>query len=109
LPPKRNQQVINMSAKELIAKYGYTQKAVAEKIGVSSNSLNNCLRRGNLSQRTIHKIAEAIGADLEEFDDYNGSTSSDDDTPLYPEGTIDLGYVTLNGRQYRQLFVPAMT
>lgn len=97
-----------MSAKELIAKYGYTQKAVAEKIGVSSNSLNNCLRRGNLSSRTIHKIAEAIGADISEFDGYESFADNDDERSPYPEGTIDLGYVTLNGRQYRQLFVPAM-
>lgn len=92
-----------MNAKELIAKYGLTQREVAERMGVTLGSFNNTIRRGTMTPRTLHRMATAIGCDISEFDGYESSV---DETPLYPEGTIDLGYVTMNGKRYRQIFVP---
>ena len=96
-----------MIVKEVIKQYGYTQKEVAEKIGTTQSSLRTCFGRGRMSSRMLHKIADAIGCDYKEFfADEPDRSSSSDEYPLYPEGTIDLGYVTLNGQRYRQLFIP---
>ena len=98
-----------MQVKKVIKQYGWTQEKLAEKIGTTQSSLSTCLNRGSMSQRMLHKIAEAIGCDYNEFfADEPERSSSSDEYPLYPEGTIDLGYVTLNGQTYRQLFIPAM-
>jgi len=99
-----------MTVNDIIKKYGFDHGTLAEKMGVTRANISNTLRRGTMTPRTLHRIADAIGCDYSELEEVAmPSSSSDDETPLYPEGTIDLGYVTLNGRQYRQLFVPAMT
>lgn len=56
-----------MDVKKIIRRHGFTINAVAERIGVTGGSLGNCIRRGSPTPTTLHRIADAIGADYSEF------------------------------------------
>ena len=119
-----------MEIKKVIKRHGYTQRDVAEKIGVSASSLNNCIRLQSISPKVLHKIADAIGADYSEFFEdeapmreqlrvereqlelkrlrlQHKMNKSPDMIPVAALGnTIEGSVITLGGRRYKQVFIP---
>jgi transcriptional regulator with XRE-family HTH domain len=53
-------------AKKVLEDYGYTQKALAEKLGVSEMSTHVYVRK-NPTLKSIGRMADALGADMIEF------------------------------------------
>ena len=53
--------------KDVLKKYGITQIALAERLGINRVSLNATLNNPNIKLSTLDKIADAIGCDLTEF------------------------------------------
>ena len=119
-----------MEIKKVIKRHGFTQKDVAERIGVSSPSLNNCIRLQSISPKVLRKIADVIGADYSEFFEdevpmreqlqmererlevkrlrlqHKMSKSPDMISVSALGNTIEGGIVTLGGRRYKQMFIP---
>jgi len=97
-----------MDIKNVIKKHGFTQKEVAEAMGVSSSSLNNCIRLGSVSPKTLRKIAEVIRADYNEFfaDEQPKKPRQKMIEIHLPENAIDGGIVELGGVKYRQVYYP---
>lgn len=56
-----------MEVKKIIKRHGFTQKQVAEAMGISVNTLNTGIIRGSFSPKRLHHISEIIGADYSEF------------------------------------------
>ena len=53
--------------KDVLKKYGITQIALAERLGINRVSLNATLNNPNIKLSTLYKIADAIGCDVTEF------------------------------------------
>ena len=53
--------------KDVLKKYGITQIALAERLGINRVSLNATLNNPNIKLSTLDKIADAIGCDVTEF------------------------------------------
>ena len=53
--------------KDVLKKYGITQIALAERLGINRVSLNATLNNPNIKLSTLEKIADAIGCDVTEF------------------------------------------
>ena len=53
--------------KDVLKKYGITQIALAERLGINRVSLNATINNPNIKLSTLDKIADAIGCDLTEF------------------------------------------
>lgn len=53
--------------KDVLKKYGITQIALAERLGINRVSLNTTLNNPNIKLSTLDKIADAIGCDVTEF------------------------------------------
>ena len=53
--------------KDVLKKYGITQIALAERLGINRVSLNATLNNQNIKLSTLDKIADAIGCDVTEF------------------------------------------
>ena len=53
--------------KDVLKKYGITQIALAERLGINRVSLNATLNNPNIKLSTLDKIADAIGCDVAEF------------------------------------------
>jgi len=106
--PEIKTNIIHMNIKNIIKKHGFTQKEVAEAMGVSSSSLNNCIRLGSVSPKTLRKIAEVIGADYDEFfaDEQPKKSRQKMIEVHLPENAIDGGIIELGGVKYRQVFYP---
>lgn len=54
------------NARKVLEDYGFTQKKLAEKLGVSEMSTHVFVRK-NPTLKSIGRMAEAIGADMIEF------------------------------------------
>lgn len=53
--------------KDVLKKYGITQIALAERLGINRVSLNATINNPNIKLSTLDKIADAIGCDVTEF------------------------------------------
>ena len=53
--------------KDVLKKYGITQIALAERLGINRVSLNATLNNPNIKLSTLDKIADSIGCDVTEF------------------------------------------
>ena len=53
--------------KDVLKKYGITQIALAERLGINRVSLNATLNNPNIKLSTLDKIADAIGCDVTKF------------------------------------------
>ena len=53
-------------ARKVLKDYGYTQKALAEKLGVSEMSTHVYVKK-NPTLKSIVRMSEALGADMVEF------------------------------------------
>ena len=53
--------------KDVLKKYGITQIALSERLGINRVSLNATINNPNIKLSTLDKIADAIGCDLTEF------------------------------------------
>ena len=53
--------------KDVLKKYGITQIALAERLGINRVSLNATLNNPNIKLSTLDKISDAIGCDVTEF------------------------------------------
>ena len=53
--------------KDVLKKYGITQIALAERLGINRVSLNATLNNQNIKLSTLEKIADTIGCDVTEF------------------------------------------
>ena len=53
--------------KDVLKKYGITQIALDERLGINRVSLNATLNNPNIKLSTLDKIADAIGCDVTEF------------------------------------------
>lgn len=94
-----------MIVKDVIKRHGFLIKNVAEMIGVSPDSLSQTIRKGCTKPATLHKIAEAIGADYSEFFE-DEHRRIEDRRFSEREGAIDGGMIRIGGRLYHQYFVP---
>ncbi len=56
-----------MEVRKVIKRHGFTQKQVAEAMGVKSGIITAGVARGSFSPNRLHRIAEIIGADYAEF------------------------------------------
>lgn len=56
-----------MDIKLIIRRHGYTIADAAERMGVSAGSLSATIRRGTPTPKTLHRLADAIGCDYDEF------------------------------------------
>ena len=99
-----------MNIKDVIKKHGYTQRQVAEMIGVNPGNFSTLvnMRKSSPTPKTLHKIAEAIGADYEEFfaDEQPKQMHRKTVEVLLPDGAIDGGIIELAGQKFRQVFYP---
>ena len=117
-----------MEIKKVFKRHGFTQAQVAERMGITRGALASCISRGTPTPTTLHRIAEAIGADYSEFfeDEEYGehlligheqraikqlrSQIREKSTDVIPasalEGTIEGGIIILGGRRYKQIFIP---
>ena len=119
-----------MDVKKVFKRYGFTQAQVAERMGITRSALASCISRGKPLPTTLHRIADAIGADYTEFFEDEVSEldrmeverrqlelnrlrlqhklgKAPDVEPTFTiDGAIDGGIITLKGRRYKQVFVP---
>jgi len=94
-----------MIVKEVIRRHGFLIKNIAPMIGKSPASLSQCIRMGSIKPDTLHKIAEAIGCDYNEF--FEDERRDPEDRRFSErEGAIDGGMIRIGGRLYHQYFVP---
>ena len=56
-----------MDIKSIIRRHGYSIADAAERMGVSSGSLSATIRRGTPTPKTLHRLADAIGCEYDEF------------------------------------------
>ena len=96
-----------MDVKSVIKRHGYSLKDVALRLGIKPHSLASNVRRGTVSSTTLHRIADAIGADYSEFfeDETIVRTKKMQGVTL-PATAIESGTVKLNGLRYRVIFIP---
>jgi transcriptional regulator with XRE-family HTH domain len=94
-----------MQVKEVIKRHGFLIKDVAAMIGVSPDSLSQSSRKGCTKPATLHKIADAIGADYNEFFE-DEQRDTEDRRFSEREGAVDGGLIRIGGRLYHQYFVP---
>jgi transcriptional regulator with XRE-family HTH domain len=121
-----------MEVIKIIKRHGFTQKEVAEKMGIRQNTLSELInmRHSKPTPKTLRKIAEIIGADYSEFFEdevpmrdqlrvereqlelkrlrlQHKISKLPDMVPVAAlDKAIDGGTVTLDGRRYRQMFIP---
>jgi transcriptional regulator with XRE-family HTH domain len=121
-----------MDVKGVIKRHGFTQTEVAEKIGIRQSGLSRLInmRHSKPTPKTLRKIAEIIGADYSEFFEdevpmrdqlrvereqlelkrlrlQHKMSKSPDMIPVAAlDNAIDVGFITLDGRRYKQLFIP---
>jgi len=121
-----------MEVIKIIKRHGFTQKEVAEKMGIRQNTLSELInmRHSKPTPKTLRKIAEIIGADYSEFFEdevpmrdqlrvereqlelkrlrlQHKMSKSPDMIPVAAlDNAIDVGFITLDGRRYKQLFIP---
>lgn len=99
-----------MNVKSVIKKKGFTIVKVASMMTskngkpVSDGSLNRAITK-NPTVETLRQIAEVIGANINEFFE-DELPKKDESSALSLEGMIDSGIIELDGKKYRQLFVP---
>ena len=68
--------------KDVLKKYGITQIALAERLGINRVSLNATLNNPNIKLSTLDKIADAIGCDVTEF--FSPADTADHNTITCP-------------------------
>ena len=68
--------------KDVLKKYGITQIALAERLGINRVSLNTTLNNPNIKLSTLDKIADAIGCDVTEF--FSPADTADHNTITCP-------------------------
>lgn len=68
--------------KDVLKKYGITQIALAERLGINRVSLNATLNNPNIKLSTLDKIADAIGCDVTEF--FSPAETADHNTITCP-------------------------
>ena len=68
--------------KDVLKKYGITQIALAERLGINRVSLNATLNNPNIKLSTLDKIADAIGCDVAEF--FSPADTADHNTITCP-------------------------
>lgn len=56
-----------MDIKSILRRHGYSIADAALRMDISAGSLSATIRRGTPTPKTLHRIADAIGADYEEF------------------------------------------
>ena len=95
-----------MIIKKIIKRHGFLIKDVAKNIDTSPSSLSNQIRTQSISPTTLHKIADAIGADYNEFFEDEKPKKKHIIEVVLPDNAIDGGIIELGGQRYRQLFVP---
>ena len=95
-----------MNVKKIIKRHGYNQRGVAEKLGITESSLSVNITRGSMTATTLHRIADAIGADYNEFFEDEKPKKKHTIEVVLPDNAIDGGIIELGGQRYRQLFVP---
>ena len=121
-----------MEVIKIIKRHGFTQKEVAEKMGIRQNTLSELInmRHSKPTPKTLRKIAEIIGADYSEFFEdetplgdqlriereqlelkrlrlQHRMSKSPDMIPVAAlDNAIEGGIITLDGRRYKQMFIP---
>jgi len=56
---------LSKKVRMLLVAQDMTMKDLAENLGTTLQNISNKLRRGNLSEKDLHEIAEACGATFE--------------------------------------------
>lgn len=60
-------RINTISLLDLMTRHGMTQAGLADKSGVSRQTINSTLSKGSCSVQTIGKIADAMGVSLAEL------------------------------------------
>lgn len=101
-----------MDVKRIIKRHGYTIQGVADVLSssrgtsVTKGSLSHTINHGNPTIGYLQQIADVIGASRAEFFEDELPPKKEDASALSLEGMIDSGIIKLDGKKYRQLFVP---
>lgn len=100
-----------MDVQTIIKRHGFTQQAVADKMvslrgnAVCKTNFSKTINHGNPTVSYLRQIANIIGANMGEFFE-DELPKKDESSTLSLEGMIDVGVIELDGKKYRQLFVP---
>lgn len=104
-----------MDVQSIIKRHGFTQLQVAQAMALHSEkvvnpgSLSYSITKGNPTIGRLRQIADIIGGNITEF--------FEDELPAHqeqmeaanrslPTNAIDVGTFTIEGRTYRQVFIP---
>lgn len=100
-----------MDVKSIVKRHGFTMEAVASRMtslrgnAVSKGNFSNTVNHGNPTIGYLQQIADVIGASRAEFFE-DELPKKEGLSALSLEGIIDVGIIELDGKKYRQLFVP---
>ena len=96
-----------MTYRQIFRNHGYTLTQVADMIGTTKGSLSGSINRGKLSPTTLRKIAEAIGASLDELLEVEKPRSRKKQNDMAFDGhALDGGIITIEGKRFRLMYIP---
>lgn len=66
--------------KGLLKKKGFTQKSLADKMGISATSFHNFLSKNPIPEHFLDSVFLELGISREDFDKFGGSAQSEEKT-----------------------------